>query len=91
MRDIYRQVRGDAHDPRNLTDYSEWREIYDPMSVVFDDDAETEEGWDEYLRAYYLTTDEPGHVTREQFHNDTNIPRSAQDWDLWKEIKRGTT
>jgi hypothetical protein len=91
MREIFNDVAGGY-------DYHEWREIYDPMSVVFEyhdtedeDDEAIEEGWDEFLRSYYLTSGEPGSVPREQFHNDTNIPPAEVDWDLWRAIKRGTT
>ena len=93
MRRIYDDVTNDA-DPYN---YSEWEEVWGPMSTVYnyiDDDEEREEaeeeGWEEFLRAYYLTSDEPGAIPRERFHQDTNIPRSQVDWGLWKQIKRGT-
>lgn len=91
MQAIYRQIRGLAHDPRNLIDYQDWRETFDHFEPIFDGDEEIEQGWDEYLRAYYLTTDEAGHVPREDFHNDTGIPRSEIDWDLWRALRRGTT
>src|SRR6185312_5514924 len=91
MQAIYMQVKGLGHDPRNLTDYPEWRDTFDHMAVIFDGDEEIEEGWDEYLRAYYLTSDEDGHVDRAEFHSDHGIPRSEIDWELWRAIKRGTT
>lgn len=78
--------------------YSEWREIYDNFSATFLDpsasnevnNAEVERYWDEFLRAYYLTTSESGFILRRQFHTDTGIPESEIDWDLWRSIKRGT-
>lgn len=78
--------------------YSEWREIYDSFSATFLDpsasnevnNAEVERYWDEFLRAYYLTTSESGFIFRRQFHADTGIPESEIDWDLWRSIKRGT-
>jgi hypothetical protein len=91
MREIFEDVTGTDYD------YEEWREIYDPMSTVFmyhdteeENDEEVEQYWDEFLRAYYLTSAEPGNVSRDQFHRDTGIPESRIDWDLWKNIKRGT-
>lgn len=92
QRRIFNDVTSD-----NGIDYEEWKEVWGPMSTVYnyiDDDAEREEaelnGWDEFLRAYYLTSDEPGAISREQFHQDTNIPPSRVDWEVWRNIKRGT-
>jgi hypothetical protein len=91
MREIFNDVAGGYN-------YHEWREVYDPMSVVFqyhdtedEDNEDIEDYWDMFLRSYYLTSSEPGSVPREQFHNDTNIPPAEVDWDLWRAIKRGTT
>jgi hypothetical protein len=91
MREIFEDITGTDYN------YEEWREIYDPMSTVFmyhdteeENDEEVEQYWDEFLRAYYLASAEPGSVSREQFHQDTGIPSSQVDWDLWKQIKRGT-
>ena len=96
MQEIFTDITG------SLQDYPEWREVYDPLSIVFqvhrrdgsvdwiESYPEIEEYWDEFLRAYYLTTHEPGFVTREKFSNDTGIPGSEVDWDLWREIRRGT-
>ncbi len=91
MQDTYRHIRGLAHDRRNLTEYQDWRDTFDHLSVIFDSDEEIEEGWDEYLRAFYLTTDEDGHITRQDFYNMTGIPKSQIEWDLWRALKRGTT
>jgi hypothetical protein len=94
MEDIFTNVTGGS-----LTgnDYLEWREIYDPLSVTFtyhdtdeENNAAIERYWDEFLRAYYLTTHDSGYVPRAQFHTDTGIPDSQIDWDLWRSIKRGT-
>lgn len=92
MREIFQDVTdGYGHD------YPEWREVYDPMSVVFDYlptqeeiDEAVEDNWDDFLRAYYLTSDEGGSIARDRFHQNTGIPPSEIDWDLWREIKRGT-
>lgn len=92
MRRIFNDVTSNSG-----INYSEWEEVWGPMSTVYnyiDDDEEREEaeeeGWEEFLRAYYLTSDEPGAIPREQFHRNTNIPQSQVDWELWREIKRGT-
>jgi hypothetical protein len=94
MRGIFENIAGTLTG----TDYLEWRQVYDQFSATFIDesasrevnDAEVERYWDEFLRAYYLTSDEYGSVPRRQFHSDTGIPRSEIDWDLWQQIKRGT-
>jgi hypothetical protein len=93
MKEIFEDVTDDA----SRINYDEWLETWGAIGSVYnyiDDEDERneaeEEGWEEYLRAYYLTSDEPGAVSREQFHQDTNIPRSQVDWGLWKQIKRGT-
>lgn len=91
MQRIYTNIKRAAHDPETLTDYPEWRETFNHFQVIFDDEEEIEGGWDEYLRAYYLTSGEAGHVDRDEFHNNTGIPRSEIDWELWRAIKRGTT
>jgi hypothetical protein len=86
MQDIFENITG------GLTghNYLEWRELYDPMSVIFDDDSETEEYWEQFLRAYYLASSEAGSVSRDQFHRETGIPRSELDWELWRNLRRGT-
>jgi hypothetical protein len=97
MEQIYADITG------SLTGYLDWRELYDPLSVVAEVNRrdgsvdwvasypDIEEIWDDYLRAYYLTTHEPGHITRDVFAARTGIPNSAMDWDLWREMRRGTT
>lgn len=91
-----RQIFNDVTSDSGI-EYEEWKEVWGSMSTVYnyiDDDEEREEaelnGWDEFLRAYYLTSDEPGAISREQFHQNTNIPKSQVDWELWRTIKRGT-
>jgi hypothetical protein len=90
MRAIFRRVKMLAGDPADLTGYLDWREIYDPLSIIFDGDAEVERYWNMFLRSYYLTSNEPGSVPRRRFHNETGIPDSQVDWDLWRAIRRGT-
>jgi len=56
------------------------------------DDREELQFWDEFLRAYYLTRDERGSVTRDRFHRDIGIRKRdwEMDWEEWRELKRGT-
>jgi hypothetical protein len=88
MQNIFTDVTGGSLTGSN---YLEWRELYDHLSVIFDTDEEIEHYWDQFLRAFYLTSSEPGSVSRQRFYRNTGIPANQIDWDLWREIKRGTT
>jgi hypothetical protein len=90
MRQIYRRIKRLAGDTPDDTGYLDWREVYDPLSIIFDGDAEVERYWDMFLRAFYLTTHEPGFVLRDDFYNATGVPPSEVDWDLWRQMRRGT-
>lgn len=78
--------------------WTEWYQSADmPMLYAADPSASpaTQErerlaAWEMYLRAFYLTTGERGHMTRESFYNATGVPPSAIEWDEWREIRRGT-
>lgn len=85
MLGIYEQVTG------SYTGYLDWRELYDPISIIFDGDAQVERYWSQFLRAFYLTTKESGHIKRQTFYNNTGVPPSEIDWELWRELRRGTT
>jgi hypothetical protein len=51
MQLIYRMITG------NTTEYLDWRELYNPVAVVFEGDERQEERyWDMFLRSFYLTT-----------------------------------
>lgn len=91
MRAEFERVTG------GITNYEAWREIYDPMSTNFinesdpdETERETEQYWDEFLRAYYLTSNESGSVPRSQFHRDSGIPPRRVDWEEWRTLRRGT-
>lgn len=83
----YRSVTGTG------TGYLDWRDLYESITIAFDDDSERVKFFGEFLRAYYLTTAEPGHITRRKFHQDTGVPQRSKtwmDWDAWREMRRGT-
>jgi hypothetical protein len=91
MQQIYVDITAPHEPPGNgLTGYLDWREIYDPLSIIFDTPQQVERYWDRFLRAYYLTTHDAGFERRETFHNDTGIPYGEMDWDLWRMMRRGT-
>lgn len=91
MAAIYSNVYRIAYGRPSQDGYADWRELFDEFSFIFDTYREIEQYWDEFLRAYFLTTNEPGHVSRERFHNDTGIPPGQIDWELWRLLRRGTT
>lgn len=68
------------------TDYMDWRNLWEPLEIIFDGDREIEQYWNMFLRAYYLRADAPGAVSRRHFHNETGIPQSEIDWALWRDI-----
>src|SRR6267154_274804 len=82
MQRIYRRWNGNS-----LTGYLDWRDLFLPLEVIFDGDAEKQRYWDMFLRAFMLSTHQKGHIKRETFYSRTGIPRSEIDWDLWRDIK----
>jgi hypothetical protein len=55
-------------------------------------DAEENQFWDEFLRAFYLTSGEKGSLPRDRFYRNIGIRKRdfEMDWQEWREIKRGT-
>lgn|SRR6185312_1517613 len=98
MQLIYLQIRERAHDSQDLTGYDEWRATYDPLQGIFRypdsspeaNDRRVERYWRQYLRAFYLTTHEPGHINRRTFYTQSGIPKREIEWELWRQVKRGT-
>lgn len=80
MQQDYRDIHG------TLTEYLDWREIYDQLTVIFDDDAEIEYYWDMFLRAFMLPLSDNRSVPREQFYRETGVPPSEIDWGLWRDV-----
>jgi hypothetical protein len=81
MQRIYQRWNG-----RSLTGYLDWRDLFEPLEVIFDGDSEKEQYWDMFLRAFKLSTHDRGYIRRETFYNRTGIPRSQIDWSLWRDI-----
>jgi len=81
MQRLYYRVNG-----RSLTEYQDWRDLFEPLEIIFDGDSEKEQYWDMFLRAFKLRTSDPGHIKRETFYKRTGIPRSEIDWALWRDI-----
>ena len=89
---IWRDV-AKGNDRYDSGQMSEWFEMYrnavDPLQL---DDDEFDQFWEEFLRAYYLTTGERGHIKRDRFHRDLGVQARdwEMDWEEWRQLKRGT-
>jgi hypothetical protein len=73
--------------------FREWHDLYRNSVEALDmDRPDFEYFWDEFLRAYYLTTHERGHVTRNAFHRNIGIRQRdwEMDWEEWRNLRRGT-
>jgi len=44
--------------------------------------------WEDFLRAFWLTSSEPGAVPRDEWYDEADVDPSLIDWDRWREIKR---
>lgn len=82
--EAYRQITGTS------TGYLDWYELFESYEYMFDNDDEKVRYWRMFLRSFYLTTHEKGHVKRKTFYNQTGIPESQIDWGQWRDLRRGT-
>lgn len=82
MREIFERVTQSQVD----AEYQVWRELFQEHEVIFSSNQEIEQYWNMFLRAFFLTTKDPGHVKRSTFYNRTGIPRKRIDWSLWRDI-----
>lgn len=73
------------------TGYRDWEDFWtDNYGFIFDGDEEKDEYFDLFLRAYYLSTTDPRHVTRDYFHHQSGIPTREMDWDRWRNLLHDT-
>lgn len=90
MQGIFRHITG------SLYQYLDWRELFDELAIDLDDDQEEEYFWDMFLRSFYLSTADPGHLARGdsnnpgQFYRESGIPPSAVDWSEWRNLHKST-
>jgi hypothetical protein len=89
---IWRQVViGD--DRINLYLYDEWHQLFlDSVAALELDNDEREDFWEKFLRSFYLTTRESGHIRRSEYYADLGVRQRDYDldWEEWRELKRGT-
>ena len=43
--------------------------------------------WEDFLRAFWLVSDEPDSMPRDEWYDEADVDRSLIDWDRWREIK----
>jgi hypothetical protein len=85
--------RAIGNDRYNTGLQSDYRDLYENATAPLQlNDAEDRQFWDEFLRAFYLTSSESDHISRDRFYRDIGIRKRdfEMDWQEWREIKRGT-
>lgn len=89
MREIWFYITG---VPAEWGDYEDYKEIFYDTGVlsVEEDQDEIVQLWDQFLRAFYLTTNESGSVSRSDWYAASGLHRDRIDWAAWREVKRGT-
>jgi hypothetical protein len=89
---IWREIaKGRDRYDSDLT--AEWFELYrNAVEPVMVDEEDFWHFWGEFLRAFYLTTAERGHLKRDDFYQRIGIRKRdfEMDWETWRELKRGT-
>lgn len=85
------QLRGTYQDVTGTTTgYLDYRELFDNYSFIYDDEEKLEY-FDMFLRAFYLNRDAPGSVSRDEFWRQSGVPKSAFDWEEWREVRGYST
>jgi hypothetical protein len=87
MHEIYTYITGE--NPRH-DNYRDWRELFDDtgVEIVEDNPREIERLWNEFLRAFYLTSDEEGSIARDIYYADSGLGSDRIDWEVFREIKK---
>jgi hypothetical protein len=81
--EIWHDVSGES----TYGDLSEaaWRIFEDTGIPTGHDYFETNALFDEFLRAFWLDTDDDGMIPRAQFYDDADLVPDLIDWDEWRE------
>lgn len=75
-----------VHD-RNTAE--EWWDLYLDTGIwVSRTYAETNRGWRDFLRAFWLNSSEPDSYAREDFYDEYDTPKTLIDWDRWRVMKK---
>lgn len=82
-REIWHDISGEAKDSDNAD--KAW-EIFEDTGIPTGHDYwETNSLFDEFLRAFWLDTDDDGFVRRSQFYEDADLTPALIDWPEWRE------
>lgn len=71
----------------------DWFDLYrDAVTPLELDDDEFYHFWEQFLRAFYLTSGERESLPRDEFYQELGVRKRdfGMDWQEWREIKRGT-
>lgn len=87
------QEEAKGRDRYDTGAFNQWWDLYQNATAPLQmSDAEENQFWDEFLRAFYLTSGEKGSLPRDRFYRNIGIRKRdfEMDWQEWREIKRGT-
>jgi hypothetical protein len=87
---IWNEITGDyAQYPDDMRDAPEWWDLYlDTGAYLNRNYVQVNYFWGEFLRAFWLNSQEDGSIPREDFYDDAEIPPSLVDWERWRELKK---
>jgi hypothetical protein len=91
LRDVFLDIAGGSWSYGDTEDdYQNYKELWldTGVTVVEDDEDELVWLWDQFLRAFYLTSAEPGNVSRSQYYQDSGLGKDRIDWERYREIKK---
>jgi len=72
-----------------MRDAPEWWDLYlDTGAYVNRNYVQVNYFWNEFLRAFWLNSMEPGSILRTDFYDDADVPKSLVDWERWRELKK---
>jgi len=82
-REIWSEVTG-LSETNDSADKG-WEIFGDSGAPTGHDYFETNELWDEFLRAFWLDTNDDGFILRSQYYEDAEITPVLIDWPEWRE------
>jgi hypothetical protein len=70
--------------------YREWRDFFEDTGITLteDDNREIERLFSEFLRAFYLTSDNRDSFPRDDYYADSGLGSDRIDWERFREIKK---
>jgi hypothetical protein len=81
--DIFEDVTGN----RDRFDARDWWDLFSDTGIPGREDYQaTNRAWEGFLRAWYLVTAEPGHMTRPDWYEEWDMVPDLIDWQAWREL-----